>query len=98
MRLVYLPAADDDLLDIYLTIGLHNEPAAAPLVDRIRTALLRLVDYPESAPAREDLGVGVRALGVVGYLAPYRLIGDEVPILRVLHSARDLSAFTADFA
>lgn len=92
MRLVYLPAADDDLLEIYLSIGVHNEDAAARLIDRIQTALLRLIDFPESAQSREDLGTGIRTMPISGYLAAHRVIGDEVQIVRVLHGARDLPA------
>jgi len=61
MRLVYLPSADDDILDIFVTIALDSEPAAHRFVDRLRTAILRLADYPESAPARDDIAPGMRA-------------------------------------
>lgn len=90
MRLVYLPSADDDILDIFVTIALDNEPAAHRFVDRLRTAILRLADYPESAPRRDDIAPGMRGLVFGRYLALYRINGDSVEIVRVRHGMRDL--------
>ena len=90
MRLVYLPSADDDILDIFVTVALDNEPVAHRFVDRLRTAILRLADYPESAPARDDIAPGMRGLVFGRYLALYRINGDRVEIVRVRHGMRDL--------
>jgi toxin ParE1/3/4 len=69
MRLVYLPSADNDILDIFLTIALDNEPAAHRFVDRLRAAIMRLADYPESAPACDDIATGMRGLVLGRYVA-----------------------------
>ncbi|RIA35544.1 toxin ParE1/3/4 [Hephaestia caeni] len=89
MRIVYLPQADTDLLEIFMSIASDNEPAAHRLVDRVRVAVLRLRDHPRSAPAREDIADGVRGLSVAGYIVLYR-VADEVHIVRIIHAARDL--------
>ena len=89
MRIVYLPQADTDLLEIFLSIATENEPAAHRLIDRLRTAVLRLRDHPRSAPAREDIGADVRGLSVAGYVVLYR-VSDDVQIVRIVHAARDL--------
>lgn len=57
MRIVYLPSADEDLLDIYCAIGIQNEPAAHRLIDRIHAALMRLKDFPLSAHCERTWGL-----------------------------------------
>lgn len=89
MRVVYLPQADLDLLEIFLAVAADNEPAAHRLVARLRTAILRLRDFPLSAPERDDIGEGVRGLSVAGYVILHR-VADEVQIVRIVHAARDL--------
>lgn len=96
MRLAYLPAADADLIEIYITIALDDEAAADRLLDRIRAALLRLGDFPESGRARGEIAAGLRSVPIGRYVALYRIIGSEVQVVRVLHSARDFGALFAD--
>jgi len=90
MRLVYLPSADEDALEIFVTIALDNEGAAHRFVDRLKAALGRLADFPESAPAREDIAPGMRGLSFTGYIALYRIVKGEVQIVRIVHGMRDL--------
>ncbi|TPG38680.1 type II toxin-antitoxin system RelE/ParE family toxin [Sphingomonas koreensis] len=89
MRIVYLPRANDDLFEIFLNIAIENEPAANRLIDRLRVAILRLRDYPMSAPPRDDIAPGIRGLSVGGYVVLHR-IGDSVEIVRIIHGARHL--------
>jgi toxin ParE1/3/4 len=97
VNLVYLPRADDDLLDIYLNIARDHEPTADRFVDQIRTAIRRLATYPRSAPARPELGEGIRSLVVGAYLMLHRVDSKQVVIVRVIHAARDINAaFDAD--
>ena len=95
MRVVYLPQADADLLDIFLAVAVDNEPAAHRLIDRVRTAVMRLRDHPRSAPAREDIGNDVRGLSIAGYVVLYR-VSDCVQIVRVVHAARDIPGIDLD--
>jgi toxin ParE1/3/4 len=75
MRLVYLPSAEEDALEIFVTIALDNEPAAHRFIERLKKAIGRLADFPESAPARDDLRPGLRGLLFAGYIALYRIAG-----------------------
>jgi toxin ParE1/3/4 len=56
--------------------------------DRIRAAASRLIDFPNSG--RPGRVAGTRELVVPGapYILPYRIDGDAVRILRVIHAAR----------
>ncbi|MEI2415971.1 type II toxin-antitoxin system RelE/ParE family toxin [Orrella sp. JC864] len=66
-----------------------ESPKAAVLVDsRIEEQVNRLAQYPEfGRPGRvEDTRELV--IGQTPYIAPYRIYGDVVRILRVLHGAQ----------
>ena len=89
MRIIYFPQADRDLLEIFLAVAAENEPAAHRLVDRLRTAILRLRDFPLSAPERDDVGKDIRGLSVAGYIILHR-VDSDVQIVRIVHAARDL--------
>jgi addiction module RelE/StbE family toxin len=81
-------AAMADLDDIFDYIEADDPRAAAVTNERIEAATTRLIDYPNSGrPGRVE---GTRELVVRGapYVLPYRIDGDAVQILRVLHAAR----------
>lgn len=94
----FLPGAEDDLLEIYVTIGMENEPAARRQVDRIRAAVRRLHDYPYSASPRPDVAPDARGIAIGHYVALHRVTTDDVQIVRIMHMAQDPSAFTSDFS
>ncbi len=48
-----------------------------------------------SAPSRDHLADGLRALVHGSYAAYYLFSGNEVIVLRVVHGARDLDALAA---
>lgn len=55
-------AARDDLIEIWVSIALHDELAADRQLDRIEDGIRQLADYPEIGPAREELIAGARAI------------------------------------
>lgn len=78
--------ADRD--EVFDYIEADNPDAAEAVDERIETAAERLIDYPNSGrPGRIE---GTRELVVhrAPYILPYRVEGDTVRILRVIHSAR----------
>ena len=73
---------------IYARIEMDNPRAAIAVDERIEVAARRLIDFPESGrPGRVD---GTRELVIARtpYIAPYRIVGNRVRILRVIHSAQ----------
>jgi addiction module RelE/StbE family toxin len=89
MKLRWLSPALLQLDRVYEYIACDN-PAAAKLVfTRIRKATVNLKHFPESGRAGQIRGT--RELVVTGlpYLIVYRVTGDSVEILRVLHTAQD---------
>ncbi|MDI4657964.1 type II toxin-antitoxin system RelE/ParE family toxin [Xanthobacter autotrophicus] len=88
MRIVFRARALRHLREIEHHIGQDNPKAAARVIGRLETAINTLADHPFSAPA--GMVPGTRQLTLPGspYLVVYRVAGDEITILAVLHAAR----------
>jgi plasmid stabilization system protein ParE len=87
----YLPAAEQDLLDILDYIGRDNPDAARSFVDRVEQAIGRLAVFPRSGPQPRDARLrrlGYRILVVDDYLVFYVLIRRTVQVRRVIHGSR----------
>jgi addiction module RelE/StbE family toxin len=76
------------LEDIKERIAADNPAAAARMIERIRDAVSRLAGFPASG--RPGRVVGTRELMIAGtpYIVPYRVKGDAVQIITILHSAQ----------
>ena len=89
MRLRWTKLAERDLDEIATYIGQDNPAAAARVI-------LELIDQVESLlPAHPAIGRPGRVLGtrelVIGelpYVVPYRVRGQDLEVLRVLHASR----------
>ena len=88
MRIRLLDQAVADLVRVRNFIGRNNPGAACEIAQNIRQAAATLSDYP--AAGRPGRVPATRELVITGtlYLLPYRVRGEVVEILRVLHSAR----------
>jgi toxin ParE1/3/4 len=65
-------------------VAQHDDYAA-----KLERGLERLVDYPESGRARDDLRPGYRSFQVEQHVVYYWLDGDVVRVVRVLHEKMD---------
>lgn len=97
MRLVRKPKAWQDIVEIgeYLT---EADPAVAHrFLDAIEYASEILLGSPRIGSIRISDEYGVVRMWPVGgfenYLIFYKEIGDELTIVRILHSARDYTRF-----
>jgi toxin ParE1/3/4 len=61
-------------------------------VDKLEERWELLVTQPRSGVPRHDLGPNLREVIVGGYLSIYRLEGEDIEILRVLHGRRNITA------
>ena len=89
MRIVWLEAARDDLRAIRRYISRDNPAAAKRVATRIVAATVGLQKNPNlGRPGRWS---ETRELVIPGspYILPYRLRGQTLEILRVLHGAQD---------
>ena len=88
MRLVWTRLALDDLDLARDFIETANPLAALKVVERIESAVAALTVHPEiGRPGRLE---GTRELIVVGtpFILPYRVRGDRIEIVGVIHGAR----------
>ena len=89
-RLVILPAARADLIEIGDFIAHDNPARAASFVAEIEARMLQTAERPGSFPARDDLRKGLRVARHGRYLIFFLDTPDEVQVVRVLHGARDV--------
>lgn len=90
MKLFLSRRAKEDLLEIWEYIAEHDGQAADNYIDHLRNRALELLLFPELGRMREEIYSGVRSLLSKNHLLFYRIQGDEVQILRILHGSRDL--------
>jgi toxin ParE1/3/4 len=88
MRLLWVRRAERSLEAIADAIAQDNPQVAPTLIMTIRAAAARLLDHP--ALGRPGRVPGTRELVVSGtpYILPYRVQGETVQILHVLHGAQ----------
>jgi toxin ParE1/3/4 len=91
VKLRWLRSASASLRLHVSFIATENPRAAAAVRRRIRAAVLRLSEFPESG--RTGQVAGTRELVVPGmpYLVVYRIGKESVEILRVFHTAQERS-------
>ena len=91
MRIRRLPRAIRDVDDIWLHIAADDPAAATRVVERLAAGVARLAEFPESGRARPEIGPSARSVPVGRYLMLYRVSGDCVHIVRVIHGAREIA-------
>ncbi|GJE58256.1 type II toxin-antitoxin system RelE/ParE family toxin [Methylobacterium trifolii] len=98
VEIVWSRLARQELLDIYVTIGLENSAAAERIYDRIEERTGHLADHPRMGPRRPDIRPAVRVLVEAPYLILYEAVPDtddgpiaSVEIVTVVDGRRDLA-------
>lgn len=89
--LVYLPAAQRDLLEAFEYVRKDNPAAAAAWLGRVDKILGRLASFPLSGVVPKDLRLAARGyrMVVIGeHLAFYVVLPEAVEVRRVLHGRR----------
>jgi toxin ParE1/3/4 len=87
-----LPQAVVDLENIGDYIASHDPRAAVRLVDTLERRWDLLTLHPFSGAPRDDMAPGIRHLVVGDYLTLYRVRGEAIEIVRVLHGHRNIEA------
>ena len=88
----WLPDALNDLKRLHAFIEQHSPAAASRALDTLIDSAESLAEFPEIGRPWE-LEIDFRELpvkyGALGYVIRYRLIGNEVFIVRVWHALED---------
>jgi toxin ParE1/3/4 len=82
--------ADEDLIAIWLGIAADNPQSADRVLDAIERRWRQIAQYPYSGIARDDIAPGIRHLIVGQYLTLYRVTGETIEIIRILHGRRNI--------
>ena len=88
---VWRPAARADLIALYDWIADRADPDTAfDYTHRIEAHAAKLAEFPERGTPRDDLVAGLRTTPYTRRtIIAYRVSGDEVEILRLIHAGRD---------
>jgi toxin ParE1/3/4 len=88
VKLLWGPYALEDRREIYAYID-ANDPHAALRVDEAITATIEtLIDFPHIGRTGRVIGTREIIIADTPYVAPYKINGDTICILRILHGAR----------
>lgn len=88
MRLEWSVFALEDRDGIFDYIEEDSPRAAVVVDDRIRTQVRQLLQFPETGRPGRVEGTRELVISRTPYIAAYRITGDTVRILRVLHGAQ----------
>ncbi len=91
MRLFVSPQIEPDLAEIGSFIAKHNPMRAVTFVQEVCARFLEIAKDPLIYRLRPDFGAGIRQETFGQYLILYRVVGQEVRIVRVVHGVRDLT-------
>ena len=84
------PAAEDDLVEIWVYVARENERAADELLGRIERAFRTLANNPLIGRARPELAPGLRSFVIGSRIAFYRPTDRGIDLVRVLGGAMDI--------
>ncbi len=86
MRLNWSLKSRRDVTNLVSYIGENNPAAAQQQAYFIAKAAMGLMQFPEMGPETGNRDIRKLVVGNTPYIIAYRVRGDEVQILRVLHA------------
>jgi toxin ParE1/3/4 len=89
MALRFSPASENDLQEIHEFIAADKPLAANEFVNRLERACERLMQYPLLGQSCDGVRPGLRMLTEGNYVIVYRMSGEHIEVVRVLHGSRD---------
>jgi toxin ParE1/3/4 len=87
---IVTPAAAADVEEAWDYLSRRNLAAADRLVDRFLAASRLHAQFPRLGQGRDEISPGLRCFLVRPFVAFYRIEGEKIRILRLLHGRRDL--------
>jgi toxin ParE1/3/4 len=95
--LIWSPDARADLTDIWNYYSHVAGPHTANnVVRRISEACSLLEDHPYAGRSRNEVRPGLRSVVATPHVVFYRVVADEVEIVRVIDGRRDIDQIFAD--
>lgn len=88
-RISFTELAAQDLEQIYEHIADDNVAAAVKHRQRLEKRWFALVNQPRMGTKRDEIEPDLRSITEGNYVIFYRILPDEIEIVRVLHAAMD---------
>ena len=89
---IFSPTAEADLLAIWSYIAQHSRTNADKFFDSVNEKCQLLAANSAMGRLRPELGEEVRSFPIGNYVIYYWPVSAGVEIVRILHTARDLSS------
>ena len=89
MRVLLLPFAKEDLKEIKAYLDERSPQASKSVAVRIKAALRLLSEQPYLGSVKEDEDVLEWHIPGLPYTLPYRIVNNEIQILRVFHESQN---------
>ncbi len=84
------PLAEANLKHIWLySFEIWGEAQADRYLEQIEAGIRRLVENPRLGKPRENIRAGYRSIQINRHVAYYRMEGQRIEIVRVLHESMD---------
>ena len=92
LTLIKSPTSEEDLIDIWLYIAEDQPVNADRLLDRLNEAMIKLTEMPKMGVERSELIKGLRIYPLGKYILYYRIKDNDLEVVRVLSSSRDIDS------
>lgn len=92
--LLFSPASDRDIDDIWRYVAQDSEFQADRLITKFREKLQHLAKWNTMGRPRPEFGKDCRSYPFGKYCFFFRPIDDGIEVIRIIHSARDLDQIT----
>ena len=89
-RVLTLPKAEEDLIDIWLYIAEDAPQNADNFLEKLNEKARKLADFPDMGVSRPELADKLRSFPVDRYVLFYRGVSDGIELVRVLHASKDI--------
>jgi toxin ParE1/3/4 len=93
---VFSPRSRKDFDEILTYFKETNPDGALDFVTHLQLTCDQLAQMPEMGRKRDDLARGLRSVPVEKYLIFYRLVKNDIRIVRILHASRNLEQIFTD--
>jgi toxin ParE1/3/4 len=92
MQVLFTPAAQQSLQEIYDYIAEDNPGKAKEFLQHLKKQCYVLADNPRMGRARPELQDTLRSFPVTPYLIFYKVQHKSLLIVNIIHGARDIEA------
>lgn len=89
MKVILLPFAKNDLEEIRSYLKKESPQAAKIVGGKIRKSLLLLSENPYIGTIKDDENILEWHIPGIPYSLPYRIINNQIQVLRVFHEAQN---------